>query len=90
MSREELDKDELYNLDFKRFSKLINWKNNQEKYNNKARIKNYNNDKIMKQMFTIIIDLLDEIQELNRIIECRNITIRNMKNKDKIKAITDL
>tara|TARA_Y100000592_G_C5399500_1_gene282368 strand:+ start:351 stop:623 length:273 start_codon:yes stop_codon:yes gene_type:complete len=90
MSRKEIDLDELFNQDYKRFSTLINWKNNQEKYNNKARIKNYNNDKIMKQMFTIIIDLLDEIQELNRIIECRNITIRNMKNKDKIKAITDL
>jgi hypothetical protein len=81
MSREELDKEELYNLDFKRFETLIRWKSRQEKYNNKARIKSYNDDKIMKQMFTTILDLLDEIDELNRIIECRNITIRNMKNK---------
>ena len=81
MSREELDKDELYNLDFKRFSKLINWQNNQQKYNNKSRIKSYNDDKIMKQMFTTILDLLDTIDELNRIIECRNITIRNIQNK---------
>jgi molecular chaperone GrpE (heat shock protein) len=81
MSREELDKEELYNLDFKRFETLIRWKSRQEKYNNKARIKSYNDDKIMKQMFTTILDLLDTIDELNRIIECRNITIRNMKNK---------
>lgn len=81
MSREELDKDELYNLDFKRFSKLMRWKTPQEKYNNKSRIKSYNDDKIMKQMFTTILDLLDEIDELNRIIQCRDITIRNMKNK---------
>jgi len=80
MSR-ELDNDELYNLDFKRFEKLIRWKTTQEKYNNKSRIKSYNDDKIMKQMFTTILDLLDTINELNRIIQCRDITIRNMKNK---------
>tara|TARA_R100001086_G_C11775593_1_gene242118 strand:- start:545 stop:784 length:240 start_codon:yes stop_codon:yes gene_type:complete len=78
MSR-ELDNDELYNLDFKRFEKLIRWKTTQEKYNNKSRIKSYNDDKIMKQMFTTILDLLDTIDELNRIIQCRDITIRNMK-----------
>ena len=80
-SREELDKDELYNIDFKRFETYINWKSPQDKYNNKSRIKKYNDDKIMKQMFTTILDLLDTIDELNRIIQCRDITIRNMKSK---------
>lgn len=79
MSREEIDLDELFKKDFKRFETLIRWKNNQQKYNNKSRIKSYHDDKIMKQMFTTILDLLDQIQELNRIIQCRDITIRNMK-----------
>ena len=77
-----LEKNALFDDDFKVFSQMINFKDNKHKYNTKQQLKGYSDDKVIKQMFNLLLEQKEEIEELNRIIKVKDI---KLKQKDKPK-----
>tara|TARA_Y100000592_G_scaffold64988_1_gene101114 strand:+ start:818 stop:1096 length:279 start_codon:yes stop_codon:yes gene_type:complete len=85
----KLEKSALFDDDFKVFSQMIKFKDNKHKYNTKQQLKGYSDDKIIKQMFNLLLEQKEEIDELNRIIKVKDIKLRNKDKDNNDKSVFD-
>jgi hypothetical protein len=84
----KLEQSVLFDDDFKVFSQMINFKDNKHKYNTKQQLKGYGDDKVIKQMFNLLLEQKEEIDELNRIIKVKDIKLKQ-KDKSDSKSVFD-
>tara|TARA_R110000782_G_scaffold270226_1_gene369990 strand:- start:11757 stop:12113 length:357 start_codon:yes stop_codon:yes gene_type:complete len=80
--------EELFDIDFKLFSTYMSWNNEQERRNYKHQLSTYDDSKVIKKMFNTILDLVDTIDENERILKGRDIKIR--EGDMRIKMLGDI
>ncbi len=85
----KLEQSVLFDDDFKVFSQMINFKDNKHKYNTKQQLKGYNDDKVIKQMFNLILEQKEQIDELNRVIKVKDIKLKQKDKSDNDKSVFD-
>ena len=68
--------EELFDIDFKLFSTYMSWNNEQERRNYKHQLSTYDDNKVIKKMFNTILDLVDSMEENERILKVRDMRIR--------------
>ena len=81
--KKKFTEDELFDMDYVLFSKYVEWNTEQEKRDYKRQIKGYKDNKVIKQMFNAILDLIDTCSENDRIIGIRDRKIKSLEARIK-------
>ena len=86
MNRKELsalEKNALFDKDFKTIATMLEFKDKKHEYNTKQQLKSYDDSKIIKQMFNLILDQREQLIEDDRLIKVKDMKIRQLRdNKD--------
>jgi len=78
-----MDENQLFDIDFDVFCKYMKWNNSQEKYNYKRMLKNYKDTKPIKQMFNLIVNLMENDKEKDKMLEIKEKQVRELKKDNK-------
>ena len=72
-----------FDKQFNTLSPKLTFTNTKHKYNTKQQLKGYSDDKVIKQMFNLLLEQKEEIEELNRIIKVKDIKLKQKDKDDK-------
>tara|TARA_R100000951_G_scaffold19052_1_gene15775 strand:+ start:179 stop:547 length:369 start_codon:yes stop_codon:yes gene_type:complete len=78
-----MSEEQLFDLDYELFCKYMKWNNSQEKYNYKRMLKNYKDTKPIKQMFNLIVNLMENDKEKDKMLEIKEKQVRELKKDNK-------